>query len=96
MDLRSQETKKLKIINNGEFDPGSGLTLAAGLIHASRTVTGDSNIMLTSGARVRNTYATYPLLGHNLEKSGLILHVIMNRHLLIIKVTMVKDGHASH
>ena len=22
---------------NGEFDPGSGLTLAAGLIHASRT-----------------------------------------------------------
>ena len=25
---------------NGEFDPGSGLTLAAGLIHASRTVTG--------------------------------------------------------
>ena len=24
----------------GEFDPGSGLTLAAGLIHASRTVTG--------------------------------------------------------
>ena len=25
-------------IYNGEFDPGSGWTLAAGLIHASRTV----------------------------------------------------------
>ena len=25
---------------NGEFDPGSGLTLAAGLIHASRTAAG--------------------------------------------------------
>ena len=24
----------------GEFDPGSGLTLAAGLIHASRTAAG--------------------------------------------------------
>ena len=27
-------------IYNGEFDPGSGWTLAAGLIHASRGVTG--------------------------------------------------------
>ncbi len=28
--------KELRL-NNGEFDPGSGLTLAACLIHASRT-----------------------------------------------------------
>ena len=33
--------EKLKIIYNGEFDPGSGWTLAAGLIHASRGVTGE-------------------------------------------------------
>ena len=26
--------------HNGEFDPGSGLTLAAGLIHASRGAAG--------------------------------------------------------
>ena len=26
--------------NNGEFDPGSGLTLAAGLTHASRGAAG--------------------------------------------------------
>ena len=27
---------KFKVIYNGEFDPGSGWTLAAGLTHASR------------------------------------------------------------
>ena len=35
---------------NGEFDLGSGWTLAAGLIHASRTVSSNRD----SGARVRN------------------------------------------
>ena len=35
------ETRNLKPFTyNGEFDPGSGWTLAAGLTHASRTVTG--------------------------------------------------------
>jgi hypothetical protein len=43
----------LRRIYNGEFDPGSGWTLAAGLIHASQ---GGSN---TTGARVRNAYVTY-------------------------------------
>ena len=34
-----QDRQKIKDINYyGEFDPGSGWTLAAGLIHASRTV----------------------------------------------------------
>ena len=37
---REEKTsKENKQTYNGEFDPGSGLTLAAGLIHASRTVT---------------------------------------------------------
>jgi len=49
--------KYINKLYNGEFDPGSGLTLAAGLIHASRTGLG-SNIY-ESGARVSNAYATY-------------------------------------
>ena len=52
--------------------------------------------MLTSGARVRNTYATYPLLGDNPEKLGLIPHGIAKRHLFAIKDLLVKDGHAPH
>ena len=36
---RLVEKRKIKILYNGEFDPGSGRTLAAGLIHASRGVT---------------------------------------------------------
>jgi hypothetical protein len=37
---------------NGEFDPGSGLTLAARLTHASRTVKGACSWI--SGGRVSN------------------------------------------
>ena len=33
----SQSLKREKINKHEEFDPGSGRTLAAGLIHASRT-----------------------------------------------------------
>jgi hypothetical protein len=43
---------------NEEFDPGSGLTLAAGLIHASRGVNTVA-ILYETGARVSNAYATY-------------------------------------
>ena len=39
MKLNSQ----FKLIYNGEFDPGSGWTLAAGLIHASRGAAQCSN-----------------------------------------------------
>ena len=35
-------------INNGEFDPGSGWTLAAGLIHASR---GAAQVAIPGGDR---------------------------------------------
>ena len=38
---------------NGEFDPGSGRTLAACLTHASRTVMGACTLI--SGERVSNT-----------------------------------------
>ncbi len=48
----------------------------------------------TSGGRVRNAYATYLLLEDSPEKSGLILHNIIERHLLMIKAPAVKDGHA--
>jgi hypothetical protein len=54
----------------GEFDPGSGRTLAACLTHASRTV----NRLRPgiSGERVSNTWATCPRLWDNPGKPGLI------------------------
>ena len=42
-------------------------------------------IPLTSGARVRNAYATYLILGYSPEKFGLIPHGIIGSHGLIIK-----------
>ena len=49
-----------------------------------------------SGARVRNAYAIYLLQGDSPEKFGLIPHGIMEWHHSVIKVTTVKDEHASH
>ena len=43
---------------HGEFDPGSGRTLAACLTHASRTVI--HLRVVISGERVSNTWATCP------------------------------------
>src|SRR5690606_8888746 len=40
---------------NGEFDPGSGCTLAACLTHASRTVNEGACSLRISGERVSNT-----------------------------------------
>ena len=54
----------------GEFDPGSGRTLAACLTHASRTVRPLRGY--TSGERVSNTWATCPQLWDNSGKPGLI------------------------
>ena len=51
---------------------------------------------LTTGARVRNTYATYPSQEDSPEKSGLILHNITDSHVSVIKVSAVKDGHAAY
>ena len=37
--------------------------------------------MVATGARVSNAYATYPVLGDNPEKFGLISHKDIWRHL---------------
>ena len=49
-----------------------------------------------SGARVRNAYATYLLLGDNFSKEKLIPHNTVGSHELIVKDLLVKDGHASN
>lgn len=59
-------------------------------------VEGYSFSELETGARVRNAYAIYLLQGDSPEKFGLIPHSIMSWHQHIIKVTTVKDEHASH
>ncbi len=51
-------------------------------------------ILVATGARVRNAYVTYPLLGDSPEKFGLIPHGIENRHWFLIKDLSVMDGHA--
>ena len=56
----------------GEFDPGSERTLAACLTHASRAVTGVACYLLTSGARVSNTWVIYPRVRDNHSKVWLI------------------------
>ena len=61
-------------LNNEEFDPGSGWTLATGLTHASRGAAGCSNTPPATGARVSNAYATYLSEGDNPAKVGLIPH----------------------
>src|ERR1700709_597932 len=55
---------------NGEFDPGSGRTLAACLTHASRTERPACGY--SSGERVSNTWATCPQLRDNTWKQVLI------------------------
>jgi hypothetical protein len=61
----------------GEFDPGSGRTLAACLTHASRTIPGLRAGF--SGERVSNTWATCPPLWDNSGKPGLILDTTIGR-----------------
>ncbi len=51
---------------------------------------------IETGARVRNAYAIYLLQRDSPEKFGLIPHSIVTRHRDTIKVTTVKDEHASH
>jgi len=63
---------------HGEFDPGSGRTLAARLTHASRTGSGFRPWF--SGERVRNTWATCRGAGDNPGKLGLIPHALTELH----------------
>ena len=73
----------LVTIFGGEFDPGSGSTLAACLMHASRTGI-PSGIL--RGGRVRNTWVTCPVVGGSPRKRGVIPHT------LAIRVGMVRKG----
>ena len=57
---------------NGEFDPGSGWTLAACLIHASRTRSRRACSRWPSGERVSNTWAICPYVVDNGWKRQLI------------------------
>ena len=50
--------------------------------------------LVATGARVRNAYATYLLLGDSPGKLGLIPHSIIDWHHEIIKDLLVMDGHA--
>ena len=82
---------------NGEFDPGSGWTLATGLTHASRGETALSACTewTSTGARVSNAYPTFPLLWDNLPKGRLIPHSLRWRHQIWSKDLSVMDGDAS-
>ena len=57
--------------HGGEFDPGSGSTLAACLMHASRTGRLSGRLR---GGRVRNTWATCPGAGDSRRKRRVIPH----------------------
>ncbi len=59
-------------------------------------VEGYADLSAETGARVRNAYAIYLSQRDSPEKFGLIPHSIMKWHHFIIKVTTVKDEHASH
>ena len=50
--------------------------------------------LMETGARVRNAYATYLLLGNSPGKPGLIPHNTTRWHLIVVKVPAVVDGHA--
>ena len=71
-----------EIFYNGEFDPGSGWTLATGLTHASRGETAlcACTFWTSTGARVSIAYPTCPLLGDTPLKDGLIPDVFPWRH----------------
>jgi hypothetical protein len=51
--------------------------------------------LMATGKRVRNTYTTYPELGHSPPKGGLIPHRIVAWHQAAIKAQAVLDGCAA-
>ena len=93
--FRSQERLHEVIELYGEFDPGSGRTLAACLTHASRTGS-ISLLRRPSGKRVSNAWATYRKDGDNIPKGVLIPNVVYKAHALYIKgFNPLSDGPAS-
>src|SRR4051812_44814406 len=79
----------------GEFDPGSGRTLAACLTHASRTRRPSSEGR-SSGERVSNTWATCPRLRDNSKKLVLIPDVTADRMVWWWKDSSAGDGPAAY
>jgi hypothetical protein len=69
---RASVNRRASVIG-GEFDPGSGSTLAACLMHASRART-PSGVL--RGGRVRNTWATCPGVGDSRGKPRVIPHTL--------------------
>ena len=78
----------------GEFDPGSGRTLAACLTHASRAVRPFRGY--TSGERVSNTWVTCPQLWDKPGKLGLIPDIHSFSHEGLWKVFSAGDGPAAY
>ncbi len=74
----------------GEFDPGSGRTLAACFTHASRAR------LRSSGERVSNTWATCPQLWDNPGKPGLILDTTTEDLFWWWKDLSAEDGPAAY
>ena len=74
-----------------EFDPGSGLTLAACITHSSRTEC--SNTL--SGGRVSNAWAIYLQVGNNNRKQLLIPHDTRESHGILVKDLSPEDELAS-
>ena len=52
--------------------------------------------MPATGARVRNAYATCPVLEDNPAKVGLILHSLFKSHDIDSKDLSIQDRHAFH
>ena len=78
----------------GEFDPGSGRTLAACLTHASRALKPLWGWM--SGERVSNTWVTCPSLWDKPGKLGLIPDIHIVSHGVVWKVFSAGDGPAAY
>jgi hypothetical protein len=73
---RSQAHNATQAISGGEFDPGSGSTLAACLMHASRT--GVASVA-SRGGRVRSAWLTCPAVGGSARKRAVIPHTLTGR-----------------
>ncbi len=69
---------------------------ASGRLNTCKSNGNRSFGMLTSGARVRNTYATYLQEGDSPGKLGLIPHSTIELHGFIVKALALEDGRAFH
>ena len=69
---------------------------ASGRLNTCKSRGSTVAILVATGKRVRNTYATYLLLGDSLLKRRLIPHNIDDWHQLMIKDLLVRDWRASY